>query len=217
MNSTSTSGVWSERTCRLHTTRSYRTDFLPAQTFDTIACVPESPVPHTMSDYRTLTLLNTHYKIYKRVLVQRLSTILSDISDPSQYCSLWKDTIMDAAAGIHEIVNCVEQTQCAICILSLDFRTAFGNVLHYYLCHVIFAHVFDDTSVKILWVPYINVTSIIDVNGFLSEKFPIECSMWSKTKRHTIVCLTVYIRSLNCAEWEFCHSTWLQGLLPACL
>jgi hypothetical protein len=81
---------------------------------------------------------------------------------------------MDAAAVIREIVTCAEQMQCEICILSLDFRTAFGNALHYYLCHIIIEHGFDDTSIKILCSPYKNVTSISGVNGFLSEKFPIE-------------------------------------------
>jgi hypothetical protein len=44
---------------------------------------------------------------------------------------------MDAAAGIREIVTCAEQTQCAICTLSLDFWTAFEKLSHYYLCHII--------------------------------------------------------------------------------
>jgi hypothetical protein len=44
---------------------------------------------------------------------------------------------MDAAAGIHEIVIYTKHTQCAMCILSLDFLTAFGNVIHYYLCHIL--------------------------------------------------------------------------------
>jgi len=93
------------------------------------------------------------------------------------------------------------------------------KVSHYYLCRIIIGHGFDDTSAKILWAPYKNVTSRIDVNGFLTEKFPIECSIWPKTKRHTIIHLIVYIgsRLLSCAEWEFCRSTWLHGIPPACL
>lgn len=79
-----------------------------------------------------------------------------------------------------------------------------------------FEHGFNDSSVKILWASYKNATSRIVVNGFLSEKFPIECSIWPKTKRHTIICLIVYLRSLSCAEWDFCHSTWLHGIPPAC-
>ena len=67
---------------------------------------------------------------------------------------------MDAVAGTREIVNCAAQTQCAICILSPDFRTAFGNVLNYYLCHVINEHDFDVITVKTLWAPYKNVASI---------------------------------------------------------
>jgi hypothetical protein len=130
-----------------------------------------------MSDYRPLTLLDTNYSIYERVLVQRLLTIFGDVNNPSQYCCPWIDTIMDATAGIREIVPNLEQMQCALRTLSIDFWTAFEKVSHYYLCHIIIEHGFDDTAAKILWVPYKNVTSIIDVNGFLTEKFPIECSI----------------------------------------
>ena len=75
---------------------------------------------------------------------------------------------------LQSVKSWLVQMQCAICILSLDFRTAFGNALHYYLCHIIIEHDFDDTSIKILCSPYKNVTSISGVNGFLSEKFPTE-------------------------------------------
>jgi hypothetical protein len=49
---------------------------------------------------------------------------------------------MDIAAGICEIVTYAEQTQCEICILSLDFWTVFEKVSHYYLCHNIIKHGF---------------------------------------------------------------------------
>jgi hypothetical protein len=130
-----------------------------------------------MSDYRALTLLDTNYSTYERVLVQIILTIFGDIKNSTQYCCPWIDTIMDATAGIREIVTYLEPMQCALRALSLDFWTAFEKVSHYYLCHIIIEHGFDDTSAKILWAPYKNVTSRIDVNGFLTEKFPIECSI----------------------------------------
>jgi hypothetical protein len=114
-----------------------RNRFPPSANFGTIVCVPKCPVPRIMSDYRALTSLNTDYNIYKRVLVQRFSTIFGDINHPSQYCCPWKVTIMDAAAGIRQIVTCAERTQCAICTLSPDFWTAFEKVSHYHLCHII--------------------------------------------------------------------------------
>jgi len=89
-----------------------------------------------MSDYRALTLLHTEYKIYERILVQRLSTIFGDINHPSQYCCPWKDTIMDIAAGTWKIVTYAEQTQCAICILPLDFWTVFERY-HTTICATI--------------------------------------------------------------------------------
>jgi hypothetical protein len=60
-----------------------RNKFPPSGNLGTIACAPKCPLPRTMSDYRALMLLNTDDKIYGRVLVQRLSTILGD-NEPSK-------------------------------------------------------------------------------------------------------------------------------------
>ena len=71
-----------------------------------------------------------------------------------------------------------ELAQSAIRILSLDFRTAFDNVLQEYLYDIFKEHGFDDTSTHILRVLYKNVTPRCEVNGLISGCFPIECSVY---------------------------------------
>jgi hypothetical protein len=95
-------------------------DLHSAQTLGTTGCVPKRQAPPT-----ALTLFNTDYKIYGRVLVRRLSLILGDIIHSRQHCYTLERTIMDAVAGIRRVVAYEEQTQSAISILSQDFRTAF--------------------------------------------------------------------------------------------
>jgi Reverse transcriptase (RNA-dependent DNA polymerase). len=86
-----------------------------------------------MKDYRALVLLDTRYKFYVRVIARRPPIILGDIIQPSQYRCARERTILDAAAGILEVVDYVELSQRAVCILSLDFRTAFDKVSQEYL------------------------------------------------------------------------------------
>jgi hypothetical protein len=83
--------------------------------------------------------------------------------------------IIDAAAGIRDVVAYAELTQRAICILSLDIRTAFDNVLQEYLYHIFKEHGFDDTSTHILrfLYSYKNVTSRCEVNVLISGRFAI--------------------------------------------
>lgn len=52
-----------------------------------------------------------------------------------------------------------------ICILCLDFRTAFDKVSHDYLYNILSENGFDDTSVGIPRVLYKNATFSYDVNG----------------------------------------------------
>jgi len=61
-------------------------DYHSAQTLGTTVCVPKRQAPRTMNDYRALTLFNTDYKIYARVLARRLYMILGDIIHSRQHC-----------------------------------------------------------------------------------------------------------------------------------
>jgi hypothetical protein len=56
-----------------------------------------------MNHYRALTLFNTDYKIYGRVLARRLHMILGDIHS-RQHCYTLERTKMDEAAGIRRVV-----------------------------------------------------------------------------------------------------------------
>jgi hypothetical protein len=80
---------------------------------------------------------------------------------------------MDAAPGIRIVVDYADQMHCGICFLSLDFRKAFDS--YDYLYNILSENGFNDTSVRIPHVLYKSATSNYDVNGFLSERFSIEC------------------------------------------
>jgi hypothetical protein len=46
-----------------------------------------------------------------------------------------------------------------------------------YFYHILSENGYEDTSVKILRVLYMNATSRYEVNGFISDRFPIEYSV----------------------------------------
>ena len=45
------------------------------QALGIIVCVPKTPTPEKITDYRQITLLNADYKIYARILANRLRTV----------------------------------------------------------------------------------------------------------------------------------------------
>jgi len=87
------------------------------------------------------------WNIYAWVLARSLSTIIAYITYPSQYCR-------------------------ARMLLLLETETS-----HRLFCYILSKNGYDDISVKILGVLYVNATSICEVKGFLSDRFPIEYSV----------------------------------------
>ena len=146
----------------------------PAQTLGKSVCVPKRQAPPFVNDYRT-------FSLHSRLNNWCLSVMTSN--DPwwhyqSQSTLLRTErTIKDAAFGIRDIVAYAVQTQRGICILSLDFRTAFDKASHDYLHNILREFYFDDTLVIMPCALYKNATSSYDVNGFLPECFSSECSV----------------------------------------
>jgi hypothetical protein len=69
-----------------------------------IVCLPKKASAHTLNDYRPLTLLNTDYKIYARILDNRIKPTLKDVLHASQYSVEPGLNIYDATAAIRDII-----------------------------------------------------------------------------------------------------------------
>ena len=51
-----------------------------------LVCLPIKPDPTRTEDYRDLTLINTDYKLFTRIIANRLRPWLAGILQPSQNC-----------------------------------------------------------------------------------------------------------------------------------
>jgi hypothetical protein len=56
--------------------------------------------PTTTTDYRSITLLNTEYKLLARVLARRLKQTVGDQLRSTQYFGVLGNKIMDAVANV---------------------------------------------------------------------------------------------------------------------
>lgn len=69
-----------------------------------IVCVPKTKVPRRITDYRSITLLNADYKIYGRILANRMRMVTPELLHTSQYCARAGTIILDATAGARDII-----------------------------------------------------------------------------------------------------------------
>jgi len=85
-------------------------------------CIPKTRGPSTPANYRPITLLNTNYKIFARIMAYRLRPLSPELLHPSQYCGVAGSTMFDEKVTVRDAIAHAEVTQDPLCILSLDFK-----------------------------------------------------------------------------------------------
>ena len=142
-----------------------------------VVCIPKTTRPNQQFDYRPITLLNTDYKILARIVANRIRLALEDLLHPSQFCGRPGKTIFEAIASVREAIALAEVKRGPLCILTLDFKEAFDRMSHTYLFAILHSYGFSDSFVERIRHMYENATSMVQVNGYMSAPFPIQCSV----------------------------------------
>jgi len=97
-------------------------------------CMPaEKVAPENPEDYRPLTILNTSYKIFTRIIANRLSPWMKDILHHNHYCGRNGQTIFETIATLRDITAYAEETNKPICLLSIDFKDTLHRMSHSFL------------------------------------------------------------------------------------
>jgi hypothetical protein len=146
-----------------------------------IVCVPKPPAPAQLTDYRPITLLNSDYTIYARILTNRMRSILSGLVYPSQHCAAPGNTILSTTSALRDIIAHGEMRAMGLCLLTLDFISAFDSLSHGYLRRIIQSYEFGRTFANVLISLYAEVESSLQINGHALSAFPI--ALWDKAAR----------------------------------
>jgi len=111
----------------------------PQQKRGIIVSLPKNNGDQTPDGYRPITLLNTDYKllVLSRIMALRLSPVMEDQIQSSQYCCLPGNSILDALSVVRNVIAHAEVTRTPLCVLSLDFQSAFDRLSHPYLFQVL--------------------------------------------------------------------------------
>jgi len=134
-----------------------------------IISLPKEKGDKTPADYRPITLMKTDYKLLARIMARRLTTVLEERLPSSQYCSVPGKFILESVSVLRDVVAHAELTRTALCILSLDFRSAFDCIWHPYLFRILAGYGISAWFIDRIRSMYENATASLQIIGAYSE------------------------------------------------
>ena len=158
------------------------------QCYITLICKDKTKAD-LLTNWRPISLLNCDYKILSKVLSLRLRRVIGEIVHPDQTCSIPGRSIQDNVHLIRNLIEYVDDKHMPAAILSLDQSKAFDRVSHEYLFNVLHSFGFGTHLISLVNLLYSNIYSSVIVIGFISDEFPIQCSVRQGCSLSPLLCV----------------------------
>ena len=127
-----------------------------------------------LTNWRPITLLNTDYKIFSKVMALRIQNVLPNIISKSQKGFMKNRNITDLIRNIDDIINCARVSSTTGLVASLDFRKAFDSVNKDTILNALHIFNFGNYLSKLVKTLICKSESCIKNTGMLSEWFACE-------------------------------------------
>lgn len=102
-----------------------------------ITLVPKIKEANSIRQYRPICLLNVDYKIFTKVLTNRLVPIAKKVIDKNQTGVIKGRNILEGMVVLHEVLHELRKSKSRGLILKIDFEKAYDRVRGSFLEHVI--------------------------------------------------------------------------------
>lgn len=142
-----------------------------------IVLVKKKGNDQSIHGYRPLSLLNVDFKLFSRILKQRLQDLLPLVLSKDQKCSNGKRSIYEATCGIFDKLCQLKHQRNNALLLSFDLDHAFDRVSHQFLQQTLLGMNFNPQFVDLLVSIWARSFSRILINGHLSQEFQISRSV----------------------------------------
>lgn len=140
--------------------------------------IPKRTSPRSFDDLRPITLLNTDYKLFNKVLARRLKEVLPFTIMSGQSAAVPGRTILHTVSAIRDIILYYENNpEEKAALLSLDLRRAFDQVHHDFLWETMRALGMPEQFIATLRKLYSRAQSRLLINGYLSRPVNIRTSV----------------------------------------
>jgi hypothetical protein len=118
--------------------------------FAMITLIPKEPEARTLKKFRPISLLNCSFKIFGKLLNNRLIAVADRIIVSNQTAFIKGRYILESVVAAHEIIHEVHRSKEAGVILKLDYEKAYDHVSWHFLLDMLHARGFGTT-----WVSWI--------------------------------------------------------------
>jgi len=138
-----------------------------------VVLIPKCPPYDEIGNYRPITLLNCDYKIFTKILSNRLQPILEIIIHESQYAQPGKD-INEMNCLVRDLVDEMKsRTNLDSFFVSIDFQKAYDTICHTFLFQILEKYGFPICFIEVIKELFRDAGSHILINKFRSKKFKL--------------------------------------------
>lgn len=113
--------------------------------------IPKKSVPENPRDYRSIALCNTIYKIFSKILENRIKPLLSKIISEEQTEFVPGRSILDGIITIQETIHSVQKMKKVCMFMKLDIQKAYDMVDWRFLCKTLEAFGFSRQWINLIF------------------------------------------------------------------
>ena len=146
---------------------------------------------NNLDNWRHVTLMNIDYKIFAKIIVNRLNNDLENIIEKEQTCAIKGRLMWDNLAVLRDITS--GEVKEEFFIINLDQRKAFDFLSREYIWDILKAYGFKKDFIDLIKILYAESTVQVNVNGVLTEAFKIERGV----KQGCPLSAALYILAIN--------------------
>ena len=129
--------------------------------------------PNEIANYRPLTMLNTDYKIFTKVIATKLAKAAPTLLHESQAGFVPGRKIVDQTKLIEVMIDYAEAAEQNGIIVALDQEKAYDKIAHDYLWRVLGRFGIPESLVNTIKALYQSAETRVMLNGHLSSKFKV--------------------------------------------
>ena len=124
--------------------------------------------------YRGLSMLENIFKLYAKIIGDRMAGVLKHVQDPHQFGFTEGRSCCEPTRSIIDVMAYAKQTGLPCIVISTDIYKAFDSIDIEHMEKCLRFYGFPDEYVKAFMLLSRNGTCQFEVNGFLSEKHKLE-------------------------------------------
>lgn len=120
--------------------------------FTMLTLIPKEPDASVMKKFRPISLLNCVFRIFTKVLTNRLAQIMNRLISSNQTAFIKGRYILESVVSAHELIHYVVKSNAKGAVLKLDYEKAFDKVdLDIFLSNLLKLRGFDDKWIIWIW------------------------------------------------------------------